>query len=287
LAALSQPGTPARKGGRSSVAPCWGSQRTPAGWPGHVPGVDRPQPDRGTSAVAARGSLSELWHAQNIPICTAGRPAGKQRSAWRLRARPKDATALTTETVTGRSDCMNMHTWPAPAMRAHAALRYVVPRVTMPRSASAHTQQATTMRRRWLAGRPQGNCPSYWTGEGLLHARLRAAFHGSWCIAARIRLARPVGRTPVPLRRLRPARARSRYRRLALPWPGHRRCRSCGRPRAGQGRQPRCIGVSGCRWLPVWLPGGGPPLQHISGSQFCLVSAYPPVHPQGDVSDWV
>ena len=37
----------------------------------------------------------------------------------------------------------------------------------------------------------------------------------------------------VPLRCLRPARARRRYRRLALPRPVHRRCRCCGRGRIG------------------------------------------------------
>jgi hypothetical protein len=58
-------------------------------------------------------------------------------------------------------------------------------------------------------------------------------------------------------------------------------------PVADHGRArktPRCIGFSRCRWLPVWRPGGGPPLLRISGLQFCLVSAYPPVHPRGDVS---
>jgi hypothetical protein len=51
-----------------------------------------------------------------------------------------------------------------------------------------------------------------------------------------------------------------------------------------KGKQPRCIGFSGCRWLPVWLPGGGQAPRHLSGSQFCLVNAHPPAHPQGDVS---
>jgi hypothetical protein len=38
----------------------------------------------------------------------------------------QDATSTAAETATGRSDCMNMHTWPGPAMRAHAAERGVI-----------------------------------------------------------------------------------------------------------------------------------------------------------------
>jgi len=85
-----------------------------------------------------------------------------------------------------------------------------------------------------------------------------------------------------------PARTRRRYRRLALPRPGQRpRRRSCGRLRADQGKQRWWIGFSGCRWLPVWLPGGGQAPRHLPGSQFCLVNPYPPAHPQGGASDWV
>ncbi len=64
----------------------------------------------------------------------------------------------------------------------------------------------------------------------------------------------------VPLRCLRPARAKRRYRRLALTRPGHRRCRCRGRRR---GRESATIHrLHRCRWL----PGGGPSLRRISGS---------------------
>jgi len=45
------------------------------------------------------------------------------------------------------------------------------------------------------------------------------------------------------------------------------RCRDPGTASAGtvaaggSGKVPRYIGLGGCRWLPGWLPGSGPPLQ--------------------------
>jgi hypothetical protein len=53
--------------------------------------------------------------------------------------------------------------------------------------------------------------------------------------------------------------------------------------RAGQVNATQYNGFSGC----LWLPGGRPPLRHRSGSQFCLVSAYPNGHPQADIPDRV
>jgi hypothetical protein len=57
--------------------------------------------------------------------------------------------------------------------------------------------------------------------------------------------------------------------------------------RAGQESSAQYNGFSGCLWLPGWLPDGGPPLRYRSGSQFCLVSAYPNGHPHADISDRV
>jgi hypothetical protein len=109
---------------------------------------------------------------------------------------------------------------------------------------------------------------------------------GSWCIAARIRLARPVGRTRVPLRCLRPARARRRYRRLALPRPGHRRCRSCGRPSGPVRESSHDASASADA---VGSQFGSQVVYHLRGTypgaQFCLVSVCPPAHPQGGTSD--
>jgi hypothetical protein len=130
-----------------------------------------------------------------------------------------------------------------------------------------------------LAPRPQGHCPGHRTGEGLLHARLRAAFPRATGILPP-GSARPVaGCTRVPLRCLRPARARRRYRPLAQP-----RTAGAGPVATGEsGEAPRDIGFSGSVWLPVWLPSGEPPVRHVSGSQFCLVGAYPAARPQAAI----
>ena len=57
--------------------------------------------------------------------------------------------------------------------------------------------------------------------------------------------------------------------------------------REGQEGGPQYADFSGCLWLPVWLPGGGPSLRHISGSQFCLVNGYPIGHLHAGIPDRV
>lgn len=70
--------------------------------------------------------------------------------------------------------------------------------------------------------------------------------------------------TKVPLRCIRRAHAKRRYRRLMLPRPGTASARAMAAGRSG--KAPRDIGFSGCRRLPVWLPGGGQAPRHLSGS---------------------
>ena len=120
--------------------------------------------------------------------------------------------------------------------------------------------------------------------EGLLHARLRGRIPaGNWRIAARI--GSPAGRAhagaaaaPSP-RTCEGSTGGQRCRDS-----GSARCRFCGGPRAVR-KVPRYVGFRDAFGSPFGSPSGDKSPLRISGSQFCLVSGYPPAHPQGDVSD--
>src|SRR4029077_6504634 len=102
-----------------------------------------------------------------------------------------------------------------------------------------------------------------------------AVFHGELANRRQDRRARPARWTRVPLPRLRLARARRPYPRLEG--------RVADRRRVKESRDDEPASSNAVD-SPLGSPGSRQAPRHLSGSQFCLVSAYPPVAPPCDIS---